>query len=325
MPSRRSVCLALATLLAPSVKAQGNSGWLPNRPIRFIAPYAPGAAADMVSRIIAHQLTQALGQNVYVDNKPGAGGVLGMTELSRSPADGHTLALGATSNVSISPVVFKKVPYDVAKDFRAIARVAIAPMLVVAGPKSEVRNLAELIERSTAKPGSVFCASSGNGTLSHMAVAMVNHRYQAQFTHVPYQSEAAALTGLMSGDIQVYIGTAAAAVPLVQSGKLKALGVPAPQRNPQLPEVPTLQEQGLGDLVVDFWYGVLAPKATPDAVVSVLQDVIVKSFEDPEGAAALRKGGLIPATQRADTFAKQIDMEIERYGSLVRSIGLQLD
>ncbi len=317
---------AIATLLpAGGIYAQTTDGNV-GKPIRLIVPYAAGGGADAMGRQIALQLSAQLGQPVYVDNKGGAGGSIGTSEAARAPGDGNTLALTTTAITAINPSVYRKLSYDVARDFVPVALVCDAPLVVVAHSNSPYKTLAEFINASKNSPGKIFFASSGNGTIAHMAVVQLNSKLRAGFTHVPFPAEAPALNAVLSGDQPMaYFSTLASALPLIKSGKLKSLGLPAPRRNKLLPEVTTFTEQGLNGVDVGFWYGVWAPKSISPVSLTRIEKALTTVMSRPDVQEKVEAAGFVPDVRGSAEFAKQIARDIEVYGGLAKSVGIQLD
>lgn len=294
-------------------------------PVRLVVPYPAGGGADAIGRQTGQGLSTRLGRNVIVENKAGAGGAIGATEVARASPSTNALLLGTTAIVSINPVLYPKLGYQVDRDFTPVASLCEVPLVAIAPASLKQDDLASFIDAARAHPGEYFFASSGNGTIAHMGVALLNHNLKAGFVHVPYAGEAAAVTAILAGEQPMaYYSTLASALPLLQAGRVRALGVSAAQRNALIPAVPTLQEQGLDDVDISFWYGLLAPRESDDSFVADVERATLQELESAEFRRRLETGGFKPlALSRAD-FARRMEADIKRYGPLAESLNLQL-
>lgn len=312
--------LPLSAMLAlPGVvRAQQNA-------VRLVVPYGAGGGADALGRQAAQGLSSQLARNVIVENKAGAGGAIGTTDVARSAPGTDNLLLGTTAIVSINPVLYSNPGYDVERDFTPVAGLCEVALVVIAPANSPHSDLASLVAASRSKPGAQFFASSGNGTIAHMGVALLNHELKAGFEHVPYAGEAAAVTSILAGDqTMAYYSTLSSALPLIQSGKVKALGVPAEQRNSLLPSVPTLREQGLENVDISFWYGLLAPKHASAEFVTATEKAMLEALKAAEFQQRLAASGFTPMPLSSAAFAQRMQADIAKYGPLAKGLGLKL-
>ncbi|MGD9944488.1 MAG: Bug family tripartite tricarboxylate transporter substrate binding protein [Burkholderiaceae bacterium] len=321
-PRRWGLALIAASFCSMAVA----QNWQPERPIRLIAPTAAGGGADTIARLTANALAQSLGQPVVVENHPGANGNIAAGVMLRAPADGHTLLFVAASTVAITPAIYSKTPYDPNTDFRAIGTICDMSLVMVASASVTATNLSELVAQIKAKPKSIFFASSGNGSFSHMLSETLNSRIGGGMTHVPYKGEALALQDLLGNQTAaIYFGTPPPIVPLVQSGKLKALAVSTAKRLEQLPDVPTLSEQGLSGFNESFWYGVVARAGTPANIIATLSKEITAISSSPTIGQATRKLGCTPLTLNPEQFATRIKDDLTKFAGVASAIGLKLD
>jgi tripartite-type tricarboxylate transporter receptor subunit TctC len=324
MVSIRVLCTGLAIVAVASL-AHAQS-WSPGKPVRFIIPQVAGGGADAIGRVIAAGISERIGQSVVVDNRPGANGGVGAEALIRSPADGHSLLLVFTSLMALNPAVYDKVPYDSIRDFRPLGAVCEVPLVMIASLSVEASNAAELVALAKAKPNAVFAASSGNGAFSHLLVEMLNTRAGIRLTHVPFKGEAPAVQHLLSNQGQViYIGTPALAISNVNAGKIKALGVTTARRMEQLPNVPSLSEQGVGDFNESFWYGIVAAAGTPANIADAYDRHIGDLARATSVVQSLGKLGCGPMPLAAADFAERIKVDLSKYSAIAKSVGMKVD
>ncbi|MFT3815537.1 MAG: tripartite tricarboxylate transporter substrate binding protein [Acidovorax sp.] len=323
IPSRRRTCAALAAL-ALAVPAFAQTG-LPARPVRIVVGYPAGQTVDIVARNFAAALGKEIGQPVIVDNRPGANGSLGAQEVKKSPPDGTTLLLGTLGQMTINPTLYKKLPYDTLKDFAPIAQVSSGALLLVATPSFGPNNLRELIDYAKARPGEVDFASGGNGITAHLAMVVLERQAGLQLNHVPYKGSPSAINDVMGGQVPIMFDALAATLPQVKAGKLKPLAISSPKRNPQLPDVPTLDEQGLKGFDISSWVGFLAPAGTPPATVNALHDAIQRASASPEIRESIRATGSDLAITTPAEFGRFLQSEIRKWGQAVKDAGVQVD
>jgi len=313
-------------MIAAAASLAHAQSWSPGKPVRFIIPQVAGGGADAIGRLIAAALAERLGQPLVVDNRPGANGGVGAEALIRSPADGHNLLLVFTSLMALNPAVYDKVAYDSIRDFRPLGAVCEVPLVMIASLSVEASNAAELVALAKSKPNAVFAASSGNGAFSHLLVEMLNSRAGIRLTHVPFKGEAPAVQHLLGNQGQViYIGTPALAISNVNAGKIKALGVTTARRMEQLPNVPSLAEQGVGDFNESFWYGIVALAGTPANIADTYDRQIGDLARAPAVVQSLGKLGCGPMPLAAAQFAERIKADLSKYSAIAKSVGMKVD
>jgi tripartite-type tricarboxylate transporter receptor subunit TctC len=310
------IAFAAAALLGgfPSAQAQN---W-PAKPIRFIVPFTPGGGNDTIARLVGQKLSAALGQQVIVDNRAGAGGTIGAEAAARSAPDGYTMFLAGVATHGINPNLRSKLPYDPVKDFQPVSLIASAPLIVVVHPSLPVRNTRELIALAKSKPGQVTYASNGAGGSSHMAVELFNMMTGTKMLHVPYKGLSPALTDLISGQVQVMFSSAVAMLPQVKSGRLRAIAMTGAKRSPALPDVPTVAESGVPGYETGSWYGVVVPAGTPKPIVGRLAQEIAAISKSPEVNQRLVEDAAIPVGSTPDEFGAFIRKELARWAKVVQ-------
>lgn len=321
MTIRRRALLAAPLTMPASALAQ--PAW-PTRPIRLVVAFAPGGFTDIAARVLAERLSTDLGQPVTVDNRAGAGGIIGTEAAARSAPDGHTLLMGTISTHAMNLGLYASLPYDPVRDFAPVARVATAPNLLVAHPAAGVSDVAGLIARARAAPGGLTYGSGGNGTSSHLAGELFKAMAGVDLLHVPFRSTAPAATALLAGQVQVMFDTLPSALPQVREGRLRALGVTAPQRLPALPEVPAVAETVPG-FEMGVWVGLFAPAGTPAPVVARLDAATRAALEAPELRARFADLGLEPFPAGPDELRAFLAQEITRWLGVVQRAGIRLD
>jgi tripartite-type tricarboxylate transporter receptor subunit TctC len=301
---RKALAAALGAMaLTLAFAAQAQPAAYPSKPIRIIVPFPPGGAVDILGRAIAEKLGAQTGQNAFVDNRPGGAGAVGAEAAAKSPPDGYTLFMGSTTTLSINPHLFAKLPYDAQRDFAAVAQVAFVPHMLVASMQVPAANLREFIALAKREPGKLNYASAGNGTPHHIAGEMFKQMASVDLVHVPYKGTGPALPDLISGQVSIMSVEMLAAMPLVQSGKLRAYGVATPSRIPSAPDIPTVSEAGLPGFEVTSWYGVVAPAGTPPEIVERLSREIGKAVASADLQERLSKLGATPAASSPAEFA----------------------
>ena len=295
----------------------------PSRPIRLIVPYGAGGGSDFVGRLVGQKLSEQLGQQVVVDNRPGAASLLGTEIAARSPADGYTLLL-ADSGFTINPAFYKNIKYDPVKDFDPVTVVAETPYLLVVHPGLPYAgSLKEFLAAAKAKPGSINIGSAGSGSGTHLTGELLKLRAGIDLTHVPYKSAGAAVGDVVGGQIQVTMTSPPAALPLVKAGKLRALAAAAARRSSLMPDVPTFAEGGVEGVLVTNWYSVMSVGGTPPAVIKRLHSELVKAIATPEFRERLAGGGLEPAPNTPEEFRRMIAAELQRWTQVIRDAGIK--
>jgi len=312
---------ALLALFAAIASAQT----YPAKPIRLVVPFPPGGATDILARDVAQKLTEAWGQQVIVDNRPGAGGNIGSELVAKSAPDGYTLEMGTVGTHAINASLYAKMPYDHVKDFAPVILVAGVPNVLVVNPAVPANSVAELIEYAKANPGKLNFASSGNGTSIHLSGELFKVMAGVQMTHVPYKGSAPALQDLLGGQVQLMFDNLPPSLPQIKAGKLRALAVTSVARAPALPDVPTMAEAGLPGYEASSWFGVLAPAGTPPAIVAKLNSEIAKWLATPEAKEKLSKQGANAAGGTPEDFAKHIAAETTKWAKVVKDSGAKID
>jgi tripartite-type tricarboxylate transporter receptor subunit TctC len=312
-----------AILILGATTGPARAAW-PERPINFVIPFATGGSADALGRLFAERLSSAVGQPVIVDNRPGAGGNTGTGFVAKAAPDGYTLLFTSTS-YAINPSLYASVPYDIDKDFAAVALMAVVPNMLVIHPALPFKTVPELVAYAKANPGKLNFGSSGNGTSVHLAGELFKSLTQIDIVHVPYRGAAAALTDLLSGNIQMLFDTTPSSIPHVQSGRLRVLGIATQKRLPELPEVPTFGELGYPSLVSGAWVGILVPAGTPRAIVERINKVYVAATADPVTVGKLHQMGAQELTGSPEDVAKFLKAEQERWGGVIKASGAKID
>ena len=297
----------------------------PSKPIRIVAPFPPGGPADILSRIIGHKLSQSWGQQVIVDNRPGAGGNIGADLVAKAAPDGYTLLLGFVGTHAINASLYAKMPYDNVKDFEPVSQIAAVTIVLVVHPSVPALSIKELIALAKSKPGQLTFGSPGNGTPQHLAGQLFNTMAGVEMLHVPYKGAVPALTDLIGGQVSMIFSSMPPALPLVKTGKIRALGVTSATRSPAAPAIPTITESGLPGYEVNNWYGILAPRGTPKEIVSKLNAEIVKILNMPDVKESLAVQGAEPVSGTPEQFAAYIKEETEKWAKIVKYSGARLD
>jgi len=311
--------------LAAMVSPVGAAEQFPTRPIRIIVPYAPGGNVDISARIIAPPLGEVLGQTIVVDNRPGAGGNLGASLVAKATPDGYTLLVGSSGPLSVNPVIFKSLPYDTLKDFAPISTVQAVPLVVLAGPKSNINSIADIIAAAKARPGKLTMASAGAGTTNHFAIELFAHMANVKLLHVPYKGSGPALSELLGGQVETMIDQLAASIGYVRDGRLKVLAVTTQQRAVALPNVPTLEELGYKGYQASTLLGLLAPAGTPKPVVAKLNAGVRKIMDNNIVAERFRGLGANPGASSPEEFTARIRDELEQWRTLVKQLNLKFE
>ena len=310
------------SLWTPFAHAQG--AW-PTKPLRLVVPFTPGGVTDTSGRVIAEALGKRLGQQVVVENKPGASGNIGTQIVASSAADGYTLLLGFDGTLVINPHVFAKVPFDTLKDFTAIGKIGDAMLIVVAHPSVPARTLQEVIALSKKESAGLSYGTSGTGGTPHIAGELLRQRTGANLQHVPYKGGGQALTDVIGGSIPLVYTAVAGAQAHVKGGKLKGIAVSSATRASSLPDVPTFAESGLADFNVSSWVGLLAPARTPPAIIARLNSELNAVLSDPAVREHLSVLGIDPTPVTPDQFQEEIRRDLSRYAAVVRAAGIKAE
>jgi len=297
----------------------------PNRALRIVVPLTPGGGNDTIARLIAQRLTVTLKQQVVVDNRPGAGGLIGADYVAKSAADGYTLLLGNVANMAIIPNIQKNVPYDPLKDFAPVSLIASAPLLVVVHPSLPVKSIKQLIAFAKARPGQLNYASNGVGTTTHLATAMFAMMTDVKLVHVPYKGLSAAMGDLMGGQVPLMFSSAVAMLPHVKSGRLRVLAMTGAKRSPAIPDIPTVAESGVPGYEAGSWYGIVAPTGTPRPVIDLLSQQIAAAAKAPDMARHLAADAVVAIGSSPEQFATHIKKEFDRVHAVVSKSGARFE
>ena len=318
---KRWLGFAAGILISGSALAQA---W-PGKPMRIVIAQAPGSATDVISRVVANPLSEALGQPIVIDARPGAGGVLGTEVAARSAPDGYTLFMANNSTHGSNPAVYAKLPYDAVKDFAPVSFVASVPYVLVVDPKLPVKTVQEFIALVKANPGKMNYASAGNGSTHHFCGELLKSMTGIDIQHIPYKGSGPGIAGLLGGEVSMMFSNVADIGAQVKGGKVRALAVTATKRSSTLPEVPTMAEAGLPDFVITSWFGLLVPAGTPAAIVGRLNAETVKVLGRADVKATLAAQGLDVASSTPEQFAAHIRSEIARFGQIAKAAGIKAE
>jgi tripartite-type tricarboxylate transporter receptor subunit TctC len=314
----RLICIGAIVVVSGAASAQD----FPSKPIRLIVPFPPGGPNDLIARVVGQRMSEILKQQVVIDNRGGAGGVTGTDAVAKAAPDGYTIAITSAGALAISIALQEKLPYDTLKHLKPVTLVATVPELLVAATGVPASNLTELIALARAKPGTLNYASSGPGSMPHLAGELLKVAAKVDIVHVPYKGAAPAVNDLVGQQVQMAFFDLPVLLPQVQSGKLKAIVVGSKQRAPSLKDVPTTAEAGFPQVEADNWYGMVAPVATPVAVVARLHQATVAALKDPGVREKLSSQGLTLVGDTPDEFTAYIRAEIEKWGKVAKAAKL---
>ena len=322
MQHRRTFLASLGALMAAS---QARAQDFPSRPIRIISPFAAGGGSDFLARMLAVKLGIALGQPVIVENKAGAGGMLGTDFVAKAPPDGYTILIGSNGPLAVSPAFGSRMPYDPVRDLQPVALLTKQPFVLLTNASMAAKDLREFLQLAKSQPGRLNYGTPGSGSAPHLAIEMLKMKAGVFITHVPYKGGPPALNDLLAGQIQLATADPNTAMPLLKQGRLRALAVTTAKRSPLLPDVPTVAEAGIAGYEVAGWFGALVPAGTPQAVVQRLNLEIAKAMGSPEAREALAGlGGELLATTPAQ-FSTHIAAETQRWRELIKTMNLKAD
>ena len=314
---------ASAPLLAP-ISASAQAAY-PSRPIRLIVPFPAGGGTDLIAREVANKVATSNGWSIVIDNKPGSGGNLGVDAAAKAVPDGYTLVLGQTSNLAINPTLYPKLPYNPEKDLTPVVTVASAPLALVVAADSPYKTLADVVAAAKAKPEALNYASSGSGTVAHLATELFQKTANVRFTHVPYKGAAQGSTDLIGGQIQMYMSSIPTLIGHIKSGKMRPIVVTSQKRTADLPNVPTVDESGFKGFEAATWFGVVGPAGLPKDVVAKLNAAFNKAIEDPEVKRKLAAQGADVRGSTPEAFSAYIRSETVRWGKVVKESGAKVD
>ena len=321
---KRPIALALAAACAaamPNAFAQD----YPLRPVRLVVPFGPGGTTDILGRLLGKGMSDQWGQQVVIDNRPGAGGNIAAELVARSAPDGYTIFLGSMGTQSMNVSLYPKLAFDPVKDFAPVSLVANSANLLLVHPSIPVSSVRQLIQLAKAQPGRLNYSSSGSGSFNHISAELFKMMAGVEMTHIPYKSGGQALTAVLSGEADLLFQTMAPAIPYVKSKTLKALAVCASARHPLFPELPTASESGLPKFEISTWYGILAPAGTPAAVVTRLNDVLVSLLKAPATSKRFADLGADPAWNTPEQFAALIQADMHKWGKVIKATGARAD
>jgi tripartite-type tricarboxylate transporter receptor subunit TctC len=323
LPNRRQIIgLAAAAMSLPTL-AQTSS--FPLRPVRIVVPYTTGGSNDVIARLLAQQLQETWGQPVVVENKPGAAGNIGASDIAKSAPDGHSLLLTNINIVSMNPGLIANMPFDPQKDFAPISLLGTTALALVVHPSVPANNVRELIDLARKGPGRLNYASSGNGSPQHMSAEMFKAMTKTSMTHIPYRGAAPAVNDLLAGQVQVTIGVVNQLIPHIRAGKLKALGVTTRKRLAQMPDVPTLDEAGVPGYESEIWLGLAAPSATPPAIIEQINQAIRKAMATADVISKLQSQGIDVVVSSPDQMRQRGLEDLKRWGDIIRTAGIKVD
>ena len=311
---RKCTALLLSTALVAAAPA-----WAQEKITRLVVAFPAGGPVDFVARTIAEQLGKELNQRMIIDNKPGANGAIGAQSVAQSAPDGMTLWLSSVGAVAINPVLYDKLAYDMQRDFVPVSLVVNNDELLVVNPSNPAKNAAEFVANAKKSSQPAAIASSGIGSIPHLAMEQLADATKANLLHVPYKGAAPAITDLLGGQVSAFFGDVPGLLPHVQSGKLRAIGIAATKRHPLLPEVRTLAEQGLPGVDTNNWYALFAPAKTPPAVINALNEAVRRTLATPAISEKLRASGAVPSASSPQELAAMLKRDTEKWGALVKA------
>jgi len=322
MPRRSILFLLCALCVVYGTHSQAQT--YPTRPIRVIVPFAPGGATDAIMRMIAPRLSENLGQQVFVENRPGGAATIGMDVVAKSPPDGYTLGV-ANLTFSINPILLKKMPFDSEKDIALVSHISVLPFLVGVHPSVPVKSIKDLIALARARPGALNYSSSGQASATQMATELFKYLTKTDMVHIPFQGGGPALVAVLSGEVSVYWGTIPPLLAHMKSGRLRVLGVTTLQRDPAIPDVPTVAEAGVPGYQAAEWGGIVVRAGTPAAIVTRLNQEIVKSLKSPDLAQRFAAVGAQAVGSTPEEFAEHIRRERETWARVIAAAGIRIE
>lgn len=321
----RALGLLGAALLAAAPALAQPATDFPKQPIRMVVTFPPGGSADAVVRLLTPRLNEKLGQQVVVDNRPGAGGNVGLAIVAKAPADGYTLGVGAAGALAANSSLYPQMPFDPLKDFKPVSMLAAIPFVIVGHPSVPAKTQKELLAAAKAQPGKFSIGHGGNGTAMHLSAALFAQMADVKFVEVPYRGSGPAALDALAGNVPLAVVDLPSALQHIRAGKLTAFAVTSPQRLPQLPDVPTVAEAGLPGYDSTGWFGVVAPVGTPDAIVAKLNAEITAALNDEQIKTTMRNAGVEPAPGTSAAFDAYIRAETSKWSRVIRQAGIKLD
>jgi tripartite-type tricarboxylate transporter receptor subunit TctC len=323
LPNRRQIIGFAAAAMSLPALTQTSS--FPQKPVRIVVPYTTGGSNDVIARLLAQQLQEACGQPVVVENKPGAAGNIGSSDIAKSAPDGHSLLLTNINIVSMNPGLIANMPFDPQKDFAPISLLGTTALALVVHPSVSANNVRELIDLARKEPGRLNYASSGNGSPQHMSAEMFKAMTKTSLTHIPYKGAAPAINDLLAGQVQVTVGVVNQLMPHIRAGKLKALGVTSRKRLAQMQDVPTLDEAGVPGYESEIWLGLAAPAATPPAIIEQINQAVRKAMATADVVSKLQAQGIDVLVSSPDQMRQRGLEDLKRWGDIIRTAGIKVD
>lgn len=322
MPTKSSIFFLLFAAAASPLSAQTKPGDYPNKFIRFIVPYAPGGSSDVLARTLGQKLGDALGQTFVVDNRPGAGSMVGTDTAAKAANDGYTIILSDMPH-TINPSIHAKVPYHPVKDFAPITVIGVSPMFLFAHPSLQAQSVRELVALAKAQPGRIAIASGGTGATTHLAAELLQIRSGIRLTHVPYKGAGPAMTDVVGGQVPITFTSMATAAPFAKAGRVRILGVTSAKRLAAFPDVPTFEESGVPGMVFEHWWGVMAPAGTPRPIVDKLHAQVVKAVSAPDVRERFAALAVEPRTNSPEQFRALLESDLARWAKVVKDAGIK--
>ena len=320
--SKKLVLFLLLGFAASTAAAQSRGNDYPNKFVRFIVPYAPGGSSDVLARALGQKLGDALGQTFVIDNRPGAGSMVGTDVAAKATPDGYTLILSDMPH-TINPSIHAKVPYHPVRDFAPVTIIGVSPMFLFANPSLKVQNVKEFIALARSQPGKIAIASGGTGATTHLLAELLQSRAGIKLTHVPYKGAGPALTDVVGGQIPATFTSMATAAPFAKSGRLRILGVTSAKRLSAFADVPTFEESGVTGMVFEHWWGVMAPAATPRVVIDTLHAAIAKALAQPDLRERFAALAVEPRTNTPEQFRALLESDLQRWAKVVKDAGIK--
>lgn len=323
---RRSLLAAAVTFFTslPPLSAFAQAQNYPNKPVKFVVSFSPGGTTDILARYLAQKLSESLGQPFVIDNRPGAGGIMGNDIVAKSAPDGYMLLMGSASSLAVNVSMYKSFPYDPHKDFAPVMQVATGPFIIVVNPAVPANNLSELIALAKAKPGQINFGSSGNGTSIHLTGELLNSMADIRMTHIPYKGTGPAMIDTISGQVQMTLSDMVPFVPHIASGRLRAIAQTTAKRSMLLPDLPAVSET-LPGYDATSWYGLLAPAGTPQQIVQKLNAELSKIMQSPDVKARYAQLGVEPIANSPEQFKTFVAAEIVKWADVVKRSGAKID
>ena len=320
----KKIILSLGLLLSIVLQTASAQSY-PNKPIRLVIPFPPGGGTDLISRELGVAMSKISGWNLIADNKPGAGGNLGIDAVAKATADGYTIGMGQTSNLAINPTLYSKLPYNPLKDLKPVVLVASSSVVLVVPASSKYTSLAQLIADAKARPGAINSASPGNGTVAHLASELMQQVGEFKLQHIPYKGANLALNDLMGGQVDMFMSSVPTVLGHIRSGKLRALAVTSLQRASELPDVPTVAESGYPNFEAITWFGLVAPAGTPDEIIQLINKQANAAMSSPAFTAKLKSEGAVVLGGSTQVMADFLKRDYDMWSKVVKESGARVD